>query len=104
MRQIRRAGKRVTNSGGPCILPSMSKEPKYIHHCLNVQSAEKVVADEVSAEVGIDIEFKAPLWSGLESPTKDTVGVYCKTDSDAARFERAFERRRWENSKNPQGE
>ena len=104
MRQIRRAGKRVTNCGEPCILPSMSDEPKYTHHSLNIDLAEKAVADEVSAEVGIEIKFKAPLWSGLESPTKDTVGVYCKTDSDAARFERAFERRRWENSKNPQGE
>lgn len=85
----------------------MSREPEYIHHSLNIQSAEKAVADEVSAEAGIDIEFKEPLWSGpgtIEYSIEDMVGVYCKTDSDAVRFERAFERRRWEDSKNPQGE
>ena len=82
----------------------MSDEPKYTHHSLNIDLAEKDVADEVSAEAGIDIAFKAPLWSGTESPIEDTVGVYCKTDSDAARFERAFEWRRWEDSKRPRGE
>ena len=99
MRQIRRAGKRVTNCGEPCILPSMSDEPKYTHHSLNIDLAEKDVADEVSAEIGIEIELKAPLWSSPENFVGDTVGVYCKTDSDAARFERAFERRRWEDQK-----
>jgi hypothetical protein len=79
----------------------MSDEPKHIHHSLNIQLAEKAVADEVSAEIGIEIAFKAPLWSSPENTVEDTVGVFCKTDSDAARFERAFERRRWEDSKRP---
>ena len=85
----------------------MSDEPKYTHHSLNVHPSEKAIAGEVSAETGIDIAFKALLLSAprtTNNPADDMVGVYCKTDSDAARFERAFERRRWENSKNPQGE
>jgi hypothetical protein len=39
----------------------MSEEPKYLHHNLNMHSAEKAVAGEVSAEAGIDIEFKKTL-------------------------------------------
>jgi hypothetical protein len=82
----------------------MSRDPKYIDHSLDIHLAEKVVADEVSAEAGIDIEFKEALWFAPANPAKDMVGVYCKTYSDAIWFEHAFGRRRWEDSKSPQGE
>jgi hypothetical protein len=82
----------------------MSREPKYTHPSLNLHRAEKSVAEEVSAEADIEIEFKEPLWSVTENPTEDMIGVFCKTDSDAARFERALEVRRWEDRKIPGGE
>ena len=74
-----RAGRlRAANSGEPSILPSMSKEPKYMHHSLNIHLADKAVADEVSAEADIEIEFKEPLWSGPEIFVEDTVRVFCE--------------------------
>ena len=81
----------------------MSKEPKYIHHSLNIQSAEKAVADEISAEADIDIQFKEPLWSSPENFVEDTVGVFCKTDVEAELFSVAFFIRRWEDSKSTGG-
>ena len=80
----------------------MGNESKYTHHSLNIHLPEKAVAEDVSAEADIEIELKEPLRSDTENPAENMVGVYCKTDSDAARFERAFDRRRWEDSKSPQ--
>jgi hypothetical protein len=82
----------------------MSNEPKYPHHSLNIYAAEKAAADEVSAEAGVDIEFKRPLWFGSGRPEDsagDMLGVFCKTKEDAAWFKRAFGQRRWEDGRNP---
>ena len=85
----------------------MSRVAKYIHHSLNIHSAERDVAEEVSAEAGIDIEFKKPLWLGSGRPEDsvgDMVGIFCETKEDAAWLKRAFGQRRWEDGKNPQRE
>ena len=84
----------------------MKGDAKYIHHSLNVFLTEKAVAGEVSAEAGIDIEFKEPLWLGSGRPEDspgDMLGVFCKTKDDAAWFKRAFRQRRWEDGKKPGG-
>ena len=82
----------------------MSRETRYKHHILNVFLTEKAIAEEVAAEAGIDIEFKKPRWYGPAEAVEDMVGVYCETAGQAARFRRAFSRRRWEDSKGPGGE
>jgi hypothetical protein len=87
----------------PCILPSMSsEETKYIHHSLNIDPVLKAVADEVAEKAGIQIEFKAPLWTatkGVENYPDNLVGIFCETARDAELFCVAFAIRRWEDRK-----
>jgi hypothetical protein len=83
-----------------------SEETKYIHHSLNIDPVLKAVAGEVAEEAGIQIEFKAPHWGpkGVENYPDNLVGVFCETARDAELFCVAFAIRRWEDSKNSQGE
>ena len=63
MRQIRRAGKRVTNSGEPCILPRMMGEAENTDCCLVIELDKQDLAKDVAAEANIMIEFGTPFWS-----------------------------------------
>lgn len=84
----------------------MSKESEYIHHSLNVDPSMKAVAEEVAAESGIQIEFKAPVWGpkGSKDYPDNLVGVYCETEREAEQFSAAFAIRRWEDSRSARGE
>ena len=83
----------------------MSKVDTHPHHSVNIDLTERDLANEIAVESEIDIHIRQQ--KRTKSPrTKeghDFVGVYCKTESDTVRFERAFEQRRWEDSKSPQG-
>ena len=84
----------------------MSKADTHPYHSVNIDLTEQVLAREVATESEIDIHIRQQkrIKNQKTKEGHDFVGVYCQTQSDAARFERAFERRRWEDSKNPQGE
>jgi len=84
----------------------MSEEETHKSPSLPIYLAELDLANEVASEVNISIDFRPFLLtsSPLRNQPDAMISVYCKTQSDAARFERAFERRRWEDSKRPGGE
>ena len=84
----------------------MSKADTHPYHSVSIDLTEQALAREVATECGIDIHIRQPkrIKNTKTKEGHDFVGVYCKTQTDAVRFERAFERRRWEDSKSPGGE
>jgi hypothetical protein len=85
----------------------MSKGDTHQHLSLSIDLAEQALAIEVASETDISIDIRAPFWSGpdgAEDGVPDKIGVFCESEERAALFKRAFGVRRWEDSKNPQGE